>query len=246
MSGALVVRKTLGDLLDDPLVRGWLAPMFTPVIFNTLRVLKRVNPGDTYLENYLDKYYRDPDFFDQYHLAWVYGSLCKPTRILEIGTRTGLSLCQLLSSLISYEGVEAHCFDLFNDGFVSPKLVELNLKALNIPTNLVTFHVGDSAQTVPQFLSAQASPPLFDWVLVDGSHDKTAARIDLENVAPAVAPGGLLVFDDISTAPGECALIDVWEQFKHDYSCDDTRPDGLRFVFGEDMSGKGTGWAIRQ
>lgn len=234
MSATLTI--PLEDVLSDELFRRTLTTYLTPVILNTMRVLKRVNPGDTYLEAYQDKYRRDPAFFDQYHLAWIVGTLRRPRRVLEIGTRTGLSLCQLLSSLVSHDGLEVHSFDLFNDGFISPKLVELNLKVLNLPHQAVQYHVGDSAETVPEFLALH---PHFqaDYALVDGDHSKAAARRDLELVAPIIAPGGVIVFDDISTAPGECALLDVWEAFKLAH-------EGA-FIFGEDLTGKGTAWAIK-
>ena len=217
------------------------ARMFTPAVFSVMRTLKAKNPGDTYYECYLGHLQKaGPDFFDQYNVAWWYGSQFAPRRVLEVGTRTGISLCQLLSAMVDHEGVEAHCFDLFNDGFVTPKLVELNLKALNLPVSAVQFHTGPSAQTVPEFRKQQLSESFatisFDWILVDGDHDKTAARIDLENVVDLVAPGGILVFDDV--APDGCDLLDVWEAFRADH------PEG--FWYGQDLNGKGTAWAIKQ
>ena len=229
------------EALRDELWRANTGRLLTPTIFNTMRILKRVNPADTYMENYL--WHAEKQgwrFFDQYHLAWIWGAFRRPLRILEIGTRTGISLCQLLSAMVDHEGVEAHCFDLFNDGFVTPKLVELNLKALNLPVSAVQFHTGPSAQTVPEFRKQQLSESFatisFDWILVDGDHDKTAARIDLENVVDLVAPGGILVFDDV--APDGCDLLDVWEAFRADH------PEG--FWYGQDLNGKGTAWAIKQ
>ncbi len=211
--------------------------VLTNMILSIMRTLKRVNPADTYYEAYLGHAQRQGDsFFDHYHLAWLWAAAHSPKTILEIGTRTGLSLCQLLSALPEREGVEVVSFDLFNDGFISPKLVEMNLKALNI-TIPVNFVKGDSAQTVPEYFKANPGK-LFDWMLIDGNHDKTAARIDLENTYEHVAPGGILLFDDISTEPGECGLRDVWEQFKSDHPS--------LFQYGEDYHGKGLGWAIRQ
>lgn len=210
---------------------------FTPAIFATLRALKSINPGDTYYEAYLDKRKKHgKDFFDQYHLAWEYGRR-GPKRILEIGTRTGLSLCQLLSAAPSYEGVTAVTCDIFADGFTSPALVKRNLRHLGIPVDIVEFLVGDSAVTVPKWLAD--NPNFFmDYCLVDGDHSKAAARRDLEMVAPRMAPGGVLVMDDLSTAPGECALIDVWEAFKADHLNE--------YEWGLNLCGKGTGWAVRK
>ena len=220
------------DLIDKTGTR-----VLTNTVLSVMRVLKRVNPADAYYEAYLGHAARQGDsFFDHYHLAWLWGAAKDPKSILEIGTRTGISLCQILSAMRSLEGVGVTCFDLFNDGFISPKLVEMNLKALNLNVP-VEFVKGDSAQTVPEYFKANPGK-MYDYILVDGNHEKTAARIDLENVCDHVAPGGILLFDDISTAPGECGLRDVWEQFKSDHL-------GV-FQYGEDYNGKGLGWAIRQ
>lgn len=209
----------------------------TPAIFAVLRALKTINPGDTYYEAYLDKRKRFGEgFFDQYHLAWEAGRLAPP-RVLEIGTRTGLSLCQLLAAYPSYEGVHAVTIDPFSDGFTSPALVQRNLKHLGIPLEIVEIIKGKSEEVIPK-LFAERPDFFMDYCLVDGDHAKEAARRDLEMVAPRMAPGGTLVFDDISTAPGECALLDVWEAFKADHLHE--------FSFSEIMSGKGTGWGIRR
>lgn len=213
--------------------------VLTPAVLSTLRTLKRVNPGDTYYEEYLKKFAANPDFFDQYHLAWQRNQTHRIKRIMEIGTRAGGSLCQMLAGMTDYDGVQVVSFDLFNDGYISPALVRMNLKALNIPESVIDsiqFIKGNAAETVPQYFE-QHPDAFFDWVLVDGDHSRIAARLDLETAWPRVAIGGLLVFDDISTAPGECGLIEVWEAFK------ETHP--TEFIYQENMSGKGTAWGER-
>lgn len=211
---------------------------FTPVIFNTMRILKKINPGDTYLEAYLGHYQRHKEnFFDHYHLAWIFGIEKQPKRIMEIGTRTGISLCQILSSLMDYEGLKVVSFDLFNDGYCSPEIVKMYLKYLNLPYQKVEFVIGDSKLSVPDYKRNNPDQK-FDWVLVDGGHDRETARIDLENSWELVDKGGVIVFDDISTAPGECGLIDVWDEFKNAHLAE--------FIYTENLNGKGTAWGIRQ
>jgi predicted O-methyltransferase YrrM len=205
------------------------------VIFSVLRILKRVNPGDLYYENYLGHLNkRKESFFDIYHFAWSWVIEHKPKKILEIGTRTGLSLCQLLSAYIDYSGIEriVSC-DLFNDGFISPGLVKLNLKTLNIPQNIIDkieFIVGDSKTSVPTLTGK------FDYILVDGSHAEVDAMIDLENVRPLVNVGGVIVFDDISE--DGMGLDKVWQEFKTNHQDE--------FEWHEDMNGKGCAWAIKK
>lgn len=212
--------------------------LLTHMVLSVMRTLKRVNPADAYYEAYLGHAARQGDqFFDHYHLAWLWGMAKQPKEILEIGTRTGISLCQLMSAVSSPQDLNVVSFDLFNDGYISPKLVEMNLKALNLPTDKIQFVKGDSAQTVPDYFKQNPGKTL-SWSLIDGNHERVAARIDLENVAPHVSAGGILVFDDLSTAPGECGLIDVWESFKSDHASE--------FEFGENINGKGVGWGIKK
>jgi len=203
------------------------------VVFNTMRILKKINPGDSYFENYLWHYKKRGDnFVDYYHFLWILGSHLQPDNIMEIGCRTGISICQLLSSMMDYKDKRVVLFDVFNDGFISPEIVKMNLSYLNIPVNIVEFVMGDSAKTVPAYKQEK----LFDYILVDGNHERGAARQDLENVIKMFAPGGILIFDDI--AEDGCNLKDVWESFKKDH------PE--EFYYIENYDGKGIGVGVKK
>ncbi len=207
------------------------------VIFNTMRILKRLNPADTYLEAYLGHLKRSgPDFSDSYMLLWEIAASRAPKKILEIGTRTGISLCQLLSAYIDNSVIEEIiCIDPFNDGYISPALVKKNLNYLNLPADRVQFITGFSQEVLPSMIEAEKK---FDYILVDGDHSKVTAGQDLEAAHQLLESGGIIVFDDISDAPGECALIDVWKAFEA------THED--EYEFSHNMSGKGTAWAIKK
>jgi predicted O-methyltransferase YrrM len=69
---------------------------------------------------------------------------------------------------------------------------------------------GDSGTTIPAFAAAKPAP--FDMILVDGDHSDAGAGRDLENALRLLAPGGVLVFDDI-THPAHAYLSDVAEAF---------------------------------
>ena len=205
------------------------------VIFSILRIIKQGNPGDTYYEAYkshLEK--RGDTFFDLYHFNWAWAIEHKPKHILEIGTRTGISICQLLSAYLNHSIIQrVVCCDPFNDGFISPELVKYNLKLVGVPEDCISkveFKVGDSKVEVPKLEGT------FDYCLIDGSHERSDARVDLENASKRVAKDGVIVFDDI--APDGCSLIDVWEAFK------DAHKD--EYEFNEDLNGKGLGWAIKK
>lgn len=210
--------------------------MTMAAIFNVMRVLKRVNPGDAYYENYLGmraKY--GENFFDTYQVLWGIGVYFKPKRILEIGTRTGISLCQLLSAM-DHDAIDAIetivCVDPF-DEWTSANLVRSNLKYLNLPHGeLVKIHPIKSAD----YFKSRAHGT-FDYILVDGDHDKLAAACDLEAAHELLEQGGVIVFDDISTAPGECALLDVWEAWK-------AKHEG-EYIFTEVLEGKGVALAVK-
>jgi predicted O-methyltransferase YrrM len=210
------------------------------VIFSVLRTLKRSNPGDLYYESYLTHLAkRGKSFLDTYHFMWEWAIENHPKRILEIGVRTGISLCQLLSAYIYYEMIEKiHLCDVFNDGYCTPGLVQMNLRYLNIPDSVldkIEWHIGDSKQTIPE-IRVREPDLLFDYILVDGSHDPVDARMDLELVYPIVAPGGVILFDDIG--PDGMNLLPVWLEFKH--SCQD------EFTWFENQDGKGLGVAIKK
>lgn len=201
------------------------------VIFNTLRILKKHNPGDLYYEAYLGHLAkRKETFFDIYHFSWAWAIEHKPKRILEIGVRTGLSICQLLSAYIDNSIIEKVVLcDVFNDGYTSPELVKMNLKALNIPIDKIEFLIGDSKELIPQLQEK------FDYILIDGSHDPQDALTDLENVSSLVNQGGVIVFDDIT--PDGMNLLPVWNDFKSKHEAE--------FEWHSDENGKGLGWAIK-
>jgi len=212
------------------------APQINSAIFNTLRILKKLSPTDTYLEAYLGHYAkRQEKFMDTYHFMWFLGSVVKPRRILEIGSRTGISICQLLSAYVDHSIIENVVLcDLFNDGLGTPDLIFNNLKYLNIPTDKVQFLVGDSLAQIPAYM--QKFPDhKFGYILVDGNHDKDYARQDLSNAVKIIDIGGYILFDDI-TEDG-CSLQDVWDQFKEE--------NKVNFIFGENHDGKGIGYARR-
>jgi len=204
------------------------------LVFNTLRITKAKNPGDTYYEEYIKHWTREgTKFFDQYHYAIMKVIQKRPARILEIGVRTGSSICNMLSAYINYNDIKRIVLiDIWNDTFSSPELVKINLKLLNIPAEVISkieFKRADSRKEVPKLQGE------FDYILVDGDHSKETAIKDLEAVVRLCAQGGVIVFDDISEYG--CNLKDVWDDFKAKHTGE--------FKFEENIKGKGVGWAIK-
>lgn len=208
--------------------------LLNSAIFHNLRALHTATPEDGYLVNYLYHWQREGEkFFDIYHLAFWWGAYKNPKRIMEIGTRTGLSLAQLLSPMMSFDGVRVVLFDLWADGLSTPDLVKKHLNYLGIHTS-IEFYQGNSRETVPAFM--EENKDLFDWILVDGDHSPGVAMIDLENARKLVAPGGVIVFDDIVEFDG-VVLMPTWREFQEKYRED--------FTWHMDLHGKGVGWCVR-
>ena len=229
--------ELISELIYNPFPPEINSPQATASIFNNLRILKQINPTDNYLEAYQWHYNkRKEKFMDTYHFLQFLGATVSPKRILEIGTRTGISICQLLSAYHSYDELERVILcDVFNDGLATPSVVITNLKYLNIPTDKVEFIVGDSIIEIPKLIMNE--DPTFDYILVDGNHDKDYARKDLENAVQLIEKGGYVIMDDLS--PDGCSLQDVWDEFKQNNSKD--------FIFMEDhVNGKGLGVAVKK
>lgn len=231
-------------LLDDALETAKTDQMIKlTAAFNIMRILKKLNPGDAYYENYLGHLAASGgDFYDTYLLLWEIGARLAPKRILEIGTRTGIGLCQLLSSYLDHSVIERIVsVDPFGDGFLSSNLVRKNLAHLNLPADKVEFMEMKSEEAIPLLTAELPADDLnagFDLIIVDGDHAKDTAYFDLLGADMLVAPGGIIVFDDI--APAGCDLLDVWERF--------TRKSEIskNYTLAEPkMQGKGVVWAIR-
>ena len=135
--------------------------------------------------------------------------LVRPASYLEIGVRRGRS-----SAVIAATAPECdiYGFDLWLEGYggqdnPGPDFVQGELARAG-HRGEVSLVSGDSRRTVPEFL--RAHPDLyFDIINVDGDHSVGGAARDLANVLPRLKIGGVIVFDDIVTAPW---LVSVWER----------------------------------
>lgn len=210
----------------------------TPAMFEVMAELKTLNPGDTYLEAY--KWHLEQsgeEFFDQYHLARWYGAHNPPRRILEIGTRTGISLCQLLSAHVAKDSIDSiDCIDPWPDDYAHPGIVTMNLKKLGLVLgDRLHFHRDFSNRVLPAMI---AEGRQFDYILVDGDHNPEVAIEDLRMAVQLMAPGGVMVFDDISAAG--CNLEETFDKWWSQFA-------PLENVKSfKNLSGKGTAWVTKQ
>lgn len=139
----------------------------------------------------------------------------RPRNYVEIGVRLGSSTAMVAATA---PHVNIAAFDLWVSPYAGldnpgPGFVRRQLTSLGHQGTL-TFDDGDSRETVPLFLQAHAGAT-FDLVCVDGDHSDEGAWTDLANVAGIVAPGGYLLFDDL-THPYH-TLMGIWRQFQEQY-----------------------------
>jgi predicted O-methyltransferase YrrM len=213
---------------------GEMHNMVSSSVFNVLRTLKKYNPDDEYYEAYKWHYDKNGmNFMDTYYMMQWIGANIQPQRILEVGSRTGISICQLLSSYIDYSKIERVVLvDIFAERGDSGRIKD-NLQLLNIPTEKLSIREQSSLDALPVMIESKIT---YDYILVDGCHDKPVATEDLNNAVQLIEPGGYILFDDLT--PDGCSLQDVWDEFKYAY--------GEKFKFMENHDGKGLGVAIRR
>lgn len=164
--------------------------------------------------------------------------LLQPKAYLEIGVRRGRSAATVVSCAPE---CAIYGFDLWMSGYggllapdanPGPDFVRGELAAAG-HRGEVTLISGDSRQTVPRLL-AERTDLYFDLINVDGDHSTRGAARDLANVLPRLKVGGIIVFDDISSAPW---LADVWRWYIKD--------DGRYRSWEYDEAGAGVAAAIR-
>jgi cephalosporin hydroxylase len=119
----------------------------------------------------------------------------RPRLAIEVGTFEGGSLRR-----IAAHAEHVHAFDL------DPKVAELVDEFDN-----VTFHVGDSAELLPQVLAELArTGRQVDFALVDGAHTREAVRADAAALLAADAcRQTVIVFHDSANAGVRAGLEDL-------------------------------------
>ncbi len=198
---------------------------------------------DYWLELNLVRYQDYNLWFDTATLLNWLARVLKPKNYLEIGVRRGRSMAQVL---VESPDTRAFGFDLWIRDYASipeqgihttnpgPEFVLAELTKVGV-TRLPQLIRGDSHTTVPAFFKDSANPQFFDVILVDGDHTTAGARADLELTFAHLAPGGVLIFDDICHS-AHPELLGLWNEFARRHTdC----------LFLNDFTGIGTGIALR-
>jgi len=217
------LRKSMAAGIETPAPRSFPdvdeLKSYWGIVRGITELLEPVNPDDKYFNwTHLQDHRRRGllDISKDLFAIWVAVNQ-RPKLILEIGCRTGKSIATQLFIHPDRDACTCLLVDLFVE-MGSPELIQRNLAHLRIPTSNVHAFVGYSESVFPQLMK-ELSDVRFDYVLVDGSHEREPALTDLNMVAPYVAKGGYVVFDDIgSYGPGVgYGLIEVWNVWKAEH-----------------------------
>jgi hypothetical protein len=130
-----------------------------------------------------------------------------PIRVLEIGTNNGGTL--FAWTRVAGERSTIISLDLPGGGFGGgyPAWRRHLYRAFALPFQRLHLIEGDShaPSSIAAVRKILGAEPL-DFLLIDGDHTYDGVKLDFENFAPLVRPGGLIAFHDISE--------------HHDPSCD--------------------------
>lgn len=134
-----------------------------------------------------------------------------PAKYLEMKVRRGKSMAQVAcnSRDCDITGFDAWISPYAHVENPGPDFVAWEMQRLGHRGNLKLIS-GDTPKTLPQFLRNHPDD-LFDLATIDGDYSEKGAMRDLRNVAPRIASGGLLLFDDLTNP--NCPLAGVWQNF---------------------------------
>jgi predicted O-methyltransferase YrrM len=135
----------------------------------------------------------------------------QPQACLELGTCLGISAayqaaaltCNGTGILTTIEGAERYA-QIAQEQFAALGLK--NVRAL----------VGRFQDVLPEVLATAEKP--FDYVFIDGHHDGAATQRYFETIGPRLAPGALVIFDDIQWSTMRAA----WRVIRRDPRVEDS------------------------
>jgi predicted O-methyltransferase YrrM len=128
----------------------------------------------------------------------------RPARCLELGTNLGISAAYQAAGLLLNGGGELHTVE------GAPMLASLSRGHLASLGLAAEVHEGRFVDVLPGLLGRTA--PL-DYVFIDGHHDGPATVGYFAQIHPSLAPGALVVFDDVAWSSG---MAEAWKTIQAD------------------------------
>ena len=120
----------------------------------------------------------------------------KPRHILELGFRHGVSTCYMAGALDEIGQGRITTIDLASARGADPNVLEL-LDALGLSKFVTAYFEPTSYTWRLMKMLGQADPPQFDLCYIDGAHDWATDGFAFFLVDRLLAPGGLIIFDDL-------------------------------------------------
>ncbi len=159
------------------------------------------------MEIYQEAIGRNIPYWDIRTAVRVASRILKPTTYLEVGTRRGWSLAQMLTEA---PDAVSYIFDVWQENYAnaqgSPRYVLNKMQQVTGASPSIEFVNGSSHDTLPRFFNNQVElsygipPREFDLITIDGDHSLIGAWQDLHDVFPHVRVGGMILFDDLESA----------------------------------------------
>lgn len=158
------------------------------------------------------------DNFWNIHVALTYlNKRFSPDRVLEVGTRTGGSICPVISS---GKPRIVFCVDLWSEsyaGLPNSRNFTLNQIQSNLDNERsnTSIHLiqGNSHDILPKFILKSFK---FDLINIDGDHTEEGAWQDLVDAESLLAERAILTFDDINHKDHQ-GLLDICYKFLYNY-----------------------------
>jgi hypothetical protein len=116
-----------------------------------------------------------------------------PDRPYGLSVETG---CGRSSLLFSHLSLEHHVFAL-DDRDQSNSSVQMIIDSRIANRDHLHFHYGPSQVTLPRDLALALNGRKIDWALLDGPHGYPFPELEYWAVYPHLAPGSLLIIDDV-------------------------------------------------
>ncbi|MEL6705587.1 MAG: class I SAM-dependent methyltransferase [Bacteroidota bacterium] len=120
----------------------------------------------------------------------------RPRRVLELGTNLGVSAGHLQTALALNEieaGIQGYLVSIEGDPTLAT-MARAHLAGIQSPSQPTTVVTGRFDEALPMVLQAHGP---FDLVFLDGHHEEAATVRYWHQIAPHLAPGACVVFDDI-------------------------------------------------